>query len=141
MWSCGRKLRVPFELRVDLGDRLCLLREDRSPFVLQGAPRDSSHISAGVNRASSQFQAGNSGFLSISDFDCRVSASSRLVSRNSMLLSSGDRVLGVAFKVHLGSQASSRVEAKNFTLLSICDRHLSWSPLSGLKGVKPPVGF
>ena len=41
-----------------------------------------------------------------------------------MFLSSGDRDLRVAFKVHPGSQASSRVEAKNSTLLSSGDRDL-----------------
>ena len=42
--------------------------------ALQGAPQDSSHISTGVNRASSGVEAGTSEFLSISDFDRRVSA-------------------------------------------------------------------
>ena len=41
-----------------------------------------------------------------------------------MFLSSGDRDLGVAFKVHSVSQASSRVEAKKFPLLSSCDGYL-----------------
>ena len=40
------------------------------------------------------------------------------MSRNSMFLSSGDRDLGVTFKVHMGSQASSLVEAKKSALLS-----------------------
>ena len=65
-------------------------------------------------------------------------SSDRLVSRNSMFLSSGDRDLGIAFKVHLGSQASSRVEAKHYALLSSCNQY-SWSPLSDLKEVKPPM--
>ena len=72
--SCGGKLRVPLELRVDLGDCSCLLREDRSPLVFRGAPRDSSCSAAGMNRASSQDKAGTSGFLSISDIDLGVSA-------------------------------------------------------------------
>ena len=46
------------------------------------------------------------------------------MSRNSVFFSSGDRDLGVAFKVHPGSQASSRVEAKNSALLSSCDGYL-----------------
>ena len=74
MWSCGGKLRVPLKLRVDLGDRSCLLREVRSPVALLGAPRDSSHIAARMNGASSGVEAGTSGFLSISDFNPRVSA-------------------------------------------------------------------
>ena len=41
-----------------------------------------------------------------------------------MFLSNGDRDLIVVFKVHLGSQASSRVEAKNSALLSSCDGYL-----------------
>ena len=41
-----------------------------------------------------------------------------------MFLSRGDRELGVAFKIHPGSQASFRVEAKNSALLSNRDRYL-----------------
>ena len=41
-----------------------------------------------------------------------------------MFLSSGDRDLRVAFKVNPGSQASSRVEAKNSALLSSFDGYL-----------------
>ena len=51
-----------------------------------------------------------------------------------MFVSRGDRDLGVAFLMHPGSQSLSRGEAKDSALLS-------WSPLSGLKGVKPPVEF
>ena len=46
------------------------------------------------------------------------------MSRNSVFFSSGNRDLGIAFKVHLRSQASSRVEAKNTALLSNCDGYL-----------------
>ena len=46
------------------------------------------------------------------------------MSRNSVFLSSGDRDLRVAFKVNPGSQASSRVEAKNSALLSSFDGYL-----------------
>ena len=48
------------------------------------------------------------------------------MSRNSVFpsLSCGDRDLGVEFKIHLGSQTSSRVEAKNFALLSNFDGYL-----------------
>ena len=45
----------------------CLLREVRSPLALQGAPRDSSRIAAGMNRASSGVEAGTSAFLSSAD--------------------------------------------------------------------------
>ena len=65
--SCGGKLRVPLELPVDLGDRLCFLREFRSALALQGPPRDSSSITSGMNRASSQDEAGTSAFLSSGD--------------------------------------------------------------------------
>ena len=41
-----------------------------------------------------------------------------------MFLSRGDRDLGVAFKTHLGSQASSRGEAKDSALLSSRDADL-----------------
>ena len=73
-WICGGKLRVLIELCVDLGDHSCLLREVRSPLVLRGAPRDSLPINAGKNRVSSRVEAGTSVYLSISDFECRVSA-------------------------------------------------------------------
>ena len=56
------------------GAQSCLLREVRSPLVLPGAPRDSSNITAGMNRALSRAEARTSVILSISDFDRRVSA-------------------------------------------------------------------
>ena len=46
------------------------------------------------------------------------------MSRNSVFLYTGDRDLGVAFKVHPGSQASYRVEAKISALLSSCNGYL-----------------
>ena len=46
------------------------------------------------------------------------------MSRNSMFLSSDDRDLGVAFKVHPRNQASCRVEAKISALFSSCDKYL-----------------
>ena len=55
------------------------------------------------------------------------------MSRNSVFLSSGHRDLGVAFKVHPGSQASSRVEAKKSALLSSCDGYLL-EPIEWPKG-------
>ena len=73
-WSCGGKLRVPLELPVDLGDHSFFFRKVRSPLALQVPHQDSSHISVGMNRASSQDEAGSSAFLSISDLDRRVSA-------------------------------------------------------------------
>ena len=42
--------------------------------------------------------------------------------------------------MHPGSQSLSRGEAKDSALLSSVTG-ISWSPLSGLKGVKPPVEF
>ena len=42
--------------------------------VFQGPPRDFSHIAAAMNRASSRHEMVTSVFLSISDFDRRVSA-------------------------------------------------------------------
>ena len=90
-------LRVPLELCVDLADSKCLLREVRSPLVLRGAHRDSSRITAGMNRASCRVEEGTSGFLSISDIG-----------------------LGVPAELKQGSQASSSVEARNSTCLSSC---------------------
>ena len=45
-----------------------------------------------------------------------------------MFLSRGDRDLGVAFQTHPGSQASSRVEAKNSALVSNRDWYLLEPP-------------
>ena len=73
-WSCGWKHRVPLELPVELGNQSCFLREVISPLVLQGPAQDSLCITGGMNRASSRDEAETSVFLSISDFDRRVSA-------------------------------------------------------------------
>ena len=51
----------------------CFIREVRSAFELQGALWDSSHITVGMNMASSRVKVGTSGFLSISDTDLMVS--------------------------------------------------------------------
>ena len=88
-WSCGGKLRVPLELPVDLRDHSCFLREVRAALALRGPRWDSSPITAGVNRASSQDEAGTSVFLSISDFDCRVSAELEQESQASSVLRNG----------------------------------------------------
>ena len=56
------------------GIHSCLLREVRSLLALQGAPWNSSCITAGMNRASSRVEAGTSGFLSISNLDLGLSA-------------------------------------------------------------------
>ena len=55
------------------GTRSCFLREVRSAFELRGAPRDSSRITAGMNRASSRVEAGTSGILFISGIHLEVS--------------------------------------------------------------------
>ena len=52
--------------------RSCLLSEVRSPLALRGAPQESWHISAGMNRVSSRVKAGTSGFLFMTDIDLRV---------------------------------------------------------------------
>ena len=65
----------------------CLLSEVRS-LAFRGAPLDSSCIAAGMNRASSQVEAGTSGFLSISaDWNTRVTPP--IVLRNGTPLASG----------------------------------------------------
>ena len=57
-----------------------------------------------------------------------------------MFLSRGYRDLRVAFQTHLGVR--SRLEGKQRILLSSrVTTGISWSPLSGVKGVKPPVEF
>ena len=83
---------------MDLGDCSCFLREVRS-FALRGAIRGSSFIAAGVNRPSSRVEVGSSGFLSISDFNNRVSE-----------------------ELDQEGQASSCVEKWNSSCLSSCSR-------------------
>ena len=57
-----------------------------------------------------------------------------------MFLYRGYRDLRVAFQTHLGVR--SRLEGKQRILLSSrVTTGISWSPLSGVKGVKPPVEF
>ena len=62
------------------------------------------------------------------------------MSRNSVFLSSGDRDLGVAFKVHSWSQGLSQMEAKNSALLSSCNGYLLES-IEWPKEIKPPEEF
>ena len=57
-----------------------------------------------------------------------------------MFHSRGDRDLGVAFQTHPGSQASSRGKQRT-PLSSRVAPGISWTQLSGLKGVNPPVKF
>ena len=57
-----------------------------------------------------------------------------------MFLSRGDTDIGVAFQTHPRSQATSQVEATS-PLSSRVATGISLNPLSGLKGVKPPVEF
>ena len=57
-----------------------------------------------------------------------------------MFLSRGDRDLGVAFQTHPGSQASSRGEEKDCTLLSSRDGYFL-EPTEWPKVVKPTVEF
>ena len=56
-----------------------------------------------------------------------------------MFLSSSERDLGVVFKVHLGSLASSRVEAKNSVLLLSCHPYLL-KPIEWPKGSQASCG-
>ena len=57
-----------------------------------------------------------------------------------MFHSRGDRDLGVAFQTHPGRQASSRGKQRT-PLSSRVAPGISWTQLSGLKGVNPPVKF
>ena len=93
---------------------MCLLREVRYPLALRGAARDSSPITGGMNRASSQVEPGTSGFLSISDI-----------------------ALGVSVELEQGSQASSCVEAWNSACLSSC----SWVVRPLVKLYLEPAAF
>ena len=61
------------------------------------------------------------------------------MSRNYVFLSSFDRDLGVAFKIHPQSQASSRVEAQNSALLSSCEGYLL-EPIEWPKGSQASCG-
>ena len=68
---------------------------------------------------------------------------SRGTRRISGSLSCGSREgrdLGVAFQAPPGSQASSRGKPRT-PLSSRVATRVSWSPLSGLKGVQPPLSF
>ena len=56
-----------------------------------------------------------------------------------MFLSSGNRDLGVASKIHPWSQASSQVETKNSALLSSCDGYLL-EPIEWAKGSQASCG-
>ena len=56
-----------------------------------------------------------------------------------MFLSSDDRDLGVAFKVHPRNQASCRVEAKISALFSSCDKYLL-QPIEWPKGSQASCG-
>ena len=57
-----------------------------------------------------------------------------------MFLSRDDWELGVAFQTHQGVRR--RLEGKQRpSLSSRVATGISWSPLSGLKGVKPPLEF
>ena len=68
-----------------------------------------------------------------------------------MFLPRGDQGLGIALQAHPGNQASHsrltrgvrpRLEWKQRTPLSSrVATGISWSPLSGLKGVRPPAKF
>ena len=57
-----------------------------------------------------------------------------------MFHSRGDRDLGVAFQTHPGSQASSRGKQRT-PLSSRVAPGISWTQLSGLKGVNTPMKF
>ena len=85
-------------------------------FGIRGARRNSSGIAARMNRSSSRVEAGNAGFLSISDFDRRVSAELEQESQSSCCVeewnsacpwscSRGDRQL---VKLYLEPAAFSR---------------------------------
>ena len=71
LWSCGRKLRVPLELCGGLGDPLVFPQEVRSAFELRGEPWDSSHVTAGMSRASSRVEAGTTVFRPSAHMDLR----------------------------------------------------------------------
>ena len=57
-----------------------------------------------------------------------------------MFVPRGDRDLGVAYQTHPGSQASSPGKQRTPLSSRVATRG-SWSPLSGLKGVQPPLPF
>ena len=77
-------------MRVHLWDLSCLSRVVRSPLGFRGPPLDSWCIAAAMNRASSQVEVETSGFLSISDFDRRVSAELEQESQSLSLLRQGN---------------------------------------------------
>ena len=56
LWSYGGSLRFLSSCAGTLGTRSCFVGEVRSAFLLRGAPRDSSHVAVGMNRASSRVE-------------------------------------------------------------------------------------
>ena len=126
LWSCGGKLRVPLELRGDLGDPLVFPQGSQICFQTRGALQDSSPITAGMNRASSRVEAGTSGFLSISDIDFRFLWSLNRGGRPRLLLRHGIRL-------------ASRVVNGISSLLSswICNLRLF---MENATGVSVPLG-
>ena len=110
---------------------LSCLKSVKDPFKAQEGflsrrhSRKGPHLAwRGESPGFSRVAIGNLGFLLSYDGDLRdplvlpqgSPVSMRVVWGLSRFLSIGDRDLGVAFKVHLWSQASSRVEAKNSSL-------------------------
>ena len=104
---------VPLELCVP-GGPLVYPQGSQNTFGTARAPRDSSCIAEGMNRASSRVEAGTSGFLSISDFNRRISA-----------------------ELEQESQASSCVEEWNLACLSSC----SWGDRPLVKLYLEPAAF
>ena len=97
--SCGRKPWVPSTCVSELRELLKCLRKPGIPWSGEG-PLETPLGLVQWKRASSWVEVGNSAFLSISDFDCRVSA-----------------------ELEQESQASSCVEEWNSTFLSSCSWH------------------
>ena len=107
MWCWGGELRVPLELCVDLGDRSCLLREVRPPLALRGASPNSLHITAGLNKASSQLRR-------------KPQGSSPFLTLIAGLLQSGNRRVRPRFVLRNGIPLASRVAQGVTAYLSSC---------------------
>ena len=100
-----------------------------------------THGAFSVGRGKSNVHSSSKGALGIALVSQQGKlTSSRLVSRNSVFLSNIDRDLGIALNVHPGRRPHFEWQQRT-SLSSRVATSISWSPLSGLNKVKPPVEF
>ena len=125
-----------------------------SHIAMMGEPRGFSRVAAGFSSYHGEFRLplglaqGSPIFNSSCEGELGIAHESLQGKRDFiqacvqdlMFLSRGDRDLGVAFQTHPGSQASSRGEAKDSTLLSSRDGYLL-EPIEWPTGSQTSCGF